>query len=117
MDELTPGIQTSEFWGKVGVQVLVALAGMFHKDVSPEKALIIVGSLEAIYAAGRSLIKAVRSISLINPVPTAAIPPAPRPSLQDLLSLQAALKPRPAAPPPPPPPPADSQAPATPPAA
>ena len=77
MDELTPGIQTSEFWGKVGVQVLVALAGMFHKDVSPEKALIIVGSLEAIYAAGRSLVKAIRSIQPIKPVPAPATPPVP----------------------------------------
>ena len=113
MDELKPGYQSSEFW----VTVIVALAGFFHKSVSPQTAMVIVGAIGAIYVAGRSLVKAVRSIQWINPVPTAALPPMPRPSLQDILALQAALKPRPAAPPPPPPPPADSQAPATPPAA
>ena len=117
MDDLKPGYQTSEFIGKVAVQALVLGVGLFHKSMTPEQAAVVVAGLEAVYVAGRSIVKAVRSIQWINPVPTAALPPMPRPSLQDILALQAALKPRPAAPPPPPPPPADSQAPATPPAA
>jgi uncharacterized protein (DUF697 family) len=78
MDELKPGYQTSEFIGKVAVQALVLGVGLFHKSMTPEQAAVIVAGLEAVYVAGRSIVKAVRSIQSVNPVPAlAAIPAAP----------------------------------------
>ena len=69
MDDLKPGYQTTEFW----VTVIIMAAGLFHKTVDPKTALIIVGAAGALYTAGRQLVKGVRSIQWINPVPTATI--------------------------------------------
>ncbi len=60
--ETKNGIQTSEFWTKNIVQ-LVVIANMFLKnDIDPNQALLLVGALEGLYIGGRSLVKVAKDI-------------------------------------------------------
>lgn len=56
-----PGWQTTEFWGKVGVQVMT-LWGAVSGFIPPKYALVIGTSLEAVYAVCRTVSKAVADV-------------------------------------------------------
>jgi hypothetical protein len=64
MDETTlkPGWKTTEFWGKTIIQLIVVFNALSAKDIPLETATAIVASLEGIYIAGRSVVKAVKDI-------------------------------------------------------
>ena len=51
-----PGWKTSEFWGKIILQVIVILSGM-QGLVSPKWAVTISATLEILYGIQRALIK------------------------------------------------------------
>ena len=50
------GIKTTEFWGKIFVQV-IALAGALKGVLDPELATLIVAVLEGLYGIFRSVVK------------------------------------------------------------
>jgi len=52
-----PGWQTTEFWGKVAVQVF-GILGAVKGFLPPTTATLIIGILEGIYTIGRSFVKA-----------------------------------------------------------
>lgn len=56
---MKPGMQTTEFWGKVLVQLALIANQMFGLGlvISDEAALTIVAGLEAAYGVGRSIAK------------------------------------------------------------
>lgn len=70
--EVKPGVQTSEFYGKILVQILTLVA-MFIPDahIDPLQGLAIVAALEGIYALGRSIVKAFHD--RINPSPPVVV--------------------------------------------
>jgi hypothetical protein len=51
-----PGWQTTEFWGKVAVQVFM-LFGAAKGFLSPDKAALIAAVLESVYGIARSVVK------------------------------------------------------------
>ena len=57
-----PGIKSSEFWGKVVVQVLAlaALFGLVDLDIESQEAVAfaVAGIVEAAYSVGRGIAKA-----------------------------------------------------------
>jgi hypothetical protein len=57
-----PGWQTTEFWGKTLVQGIVIYNALAKKDISPELGAQLVVGLEAVYVAGRSVVKLVKDI-------------------------------------------------------
>lgn len=60
---MKPGYQTTEFWGKVFIQLLVLLSMGGVLNIAPEAAqeygLQIIAGLEGVYAGGRSLYKGI----------------------------------------------------------
>lgn len=56
---MKPGIKTTEFWGKLVIQVTVALNAIFDLgiDITDEIAMAIIGGLEAIYNIVRGIVK------------------------------------------------------------
>ena len=56
-----PGWKTTEFWGKVGVQVM-ALWGAVQGFLPPKTAVVIGVGLEAVYTICRTVAKAVSDI-------------------------------------------------------
>lgn len=66
------GIATTEFWGKVVIQVLTVLAAVKpDAGIDPQQALIAISGLEALYHVGRIVIKAFAH------KPAAVVPVAP----------------------------------------
>ena len=55
-DGVKSGKKTSEFWGKVVVQ-LIAFVGGLSGIIDPELAILIVGLLEGLYAIARAIVK------------------------------------------------------------
>ena len=62
------GIKTTEWWGKVIVQV-IAIVGMFQNIIPAEHALALVAVLEGIYNIMRTLVKVFQKKEL-PPLPT-----------------------------------------------
>lgn len=65
--KMTEGMKTSEFWGKIVVQVMTvitALSGM----IGDEWAVLIVSVLEGLYIIGRSIVKKTKGVD-IGPLP------------------------------------------------
>lgn len=58
-----PGWQTSEFWTKNVVQVIVIYNALAKKDISPELAVQLVVALEGAYTVGRSLVKTLKDFA------------------------------------------------------
>lgn len=58
MDGVKPGWKTTEFWGKIAVQVM-SIWGMAKGFVPPQYAIIGTVGLEALYNIGRIVVKAV----------------------------------------------------------
>ena len=50
------GIKTSEFWGKVVIQI-IAIVGALSGTISPELATLVIGIIEGLYGIGRSIVK------------------------------------------------------------
>ena len=57
MDGIKAGWKTTEFWGKNLIQLVVIFNALSSKDIPIETATVIVASLEAVYVAGRSVVK------------------------------------------------------------
>lgn len=56
---MKPGYKTTEFWGKVLVQILTIASSLKPEaGIDPGMGLVIVGGVEALYILGRSLLKA-----------------------------------------------------------
>ena len=53
---VTPGWKTTEFWGKVAVQ-LFTVYGMMSGLLPADKAAMILGVMEALYGLARSIVK------------------------------------------------------------
>jgi hypothetical protein len=62
MDNTKPGWRTTEFWGKTLIQLIVVYNSLSSKDIPVETATAIVAALEAVYIAGRSIVKGVKDI-------------------------------------------------------
>ena len=72
MEGTKPGWQTTEFWGKTILQIIVFYNAVSSKDIPVETATVIIAGLEAIYISGRSVVKAVKdTISAWKNKPTA----------------------------------------------
>lgn len=56
MNTAKPGWQTTEFWGKVAIQVFTVV-GAVKGFIAPEKAALISSVLEGIYGIARSVVK------------------------------------------------------------
>ena len=56
--ESKPGWKTTEFWGKVVVQIIILVNSMQGADVDPQMAVAAIAGVEAVYALSRSLVKA-----------------------------------------------------------
>lgn len=63
--ETKPGWQTTEFWGKAMLQVVVIFNAFSSKDISPELASQLVVGLEGVYIAGRSGVKAAKAVAAL----------------------------------------------------
>ena len=59
---MTPGWQTTEFWGKTIIQLVVVFNALSSKDIPIETATMIIAGLEAVYVAGRSVVKAITDV-------------------------------------------------------
>lgn len=53
---MKPGWKTTEFWGKIALQIF-ALWGGVKGFVSPDKAVAISAILESLYGIGRNVVK------------------------------------------------------------
>lgn len=60
MDGTKPGYMTTEFWITNIATIVIMYNSMFHKNIDPKTAAIIMGGLVATYTAGRSLVKAIK---------------------------------------------------------
>lgn len=65
MDGTKPGWQTTEFWGKTLIQIVVLYNALSAKDIPIETATAIVAALEGIYVAGRSVVKAIKDVVVL----------------------------------------------------
>lgn len=61
MDGPKPGWKTTEFWGKLAVQVMT-LWGAVQGFVPPKYAVIVSAGLEGVYNLGRVVVKAINDI-------------------------------------------------------
>lgn len=52
------GIKSTEFWGKSIIQLGSMIGFYFGLPISLETLTVLVGGMEAVYTAGRSLVKA-----------------------------------------------------------
>lgn len=57
--ETKPGMQTTEFWGKVVMQLLLIGNSLFnaHATLTSEQAMAIAAGMEALYGVSRSFAK------------------------------------------------------------
>lgn len=61
--QVKPGWKSSEFWSKNVVQLVIIYNALSGKNISPELAVQLVAGLEAAYAVGRALVKAVKDFA------------------------------------------------------
>src|SRR5882724_1638654 len=73
MNGTKPGWKTTEFWGKVGVQVMT-LWGAVSGFVPPKWAIVISTGLEATYAICRTTAKAVSDVQAAKMASLASAP-------------------------------------------
>ena len=79
MDGIKPGWQTTEFWGKTLVQIVVLYNTFCHRNIDPTLGTQTVALMEGIYVAIRGLIKAFQELKKglkKEPVVLNSIPPA-----------------------------------------
>lgn len=69
MDGIKPGIFTTEFLGKTAIQLVLLYNSLYHKNVDPQTAVLIITGLEGIYVAGRSIVKAAADLALQSQAP------------------------------------------------
>ncbi len=55
-DSMKAGIKTTEFWGKVAIQIL-AVVGAISGVIGEDKAIMIAGALEGLYSIARAIVK------------------------------------------------------------
>jgi hypothetical protein len=63
MDGVKPGWQTTEFWGKTVVQMIVLYNTFFENKLDPQVGAQIVGAIEGLYHALRAVIKIGKDIA------------------------------------------------------
>lgn len=76
-----PGWQTTEFWGKAILQVIVIFNAFSKHSISPELGGQLVVGLEAVYIAGRSAVKAARDVIALVKQLIAGFKGAPAPTV------------------------------------
>lgn len=65
MDGVKPGWKTTEFWGKVAIQVMTIFAAI-KGFLPPQYAAIGTISLEALYTIGRAVVKAINDAKAVT---------------------------------------------------
>lgn len=61
--ETKPGWQTTEFWGKVLIQLVLVFNAFSSHDISIEQATLLITALEGIYMTVRSLVKSAKDVA------------------------------------------------------
>ena len=59
------GWKTTEFWGKVSLQLVILYNTLTGHDIPQDIAVALLVSLEGLYVAGRSAVKAAKDFSVV----------------------------------------------------
>ena len=73
MDGVKPGWQTTEFWGKTVVQVIVLYNTFCKGNLDPQMGAQIVGAIEGLYHALRAVVKIGKDIGAAMKVKKEAV--------------------------------------------